>query len=108
MKELGKKVGVSESAIQLYESQKRKPNFEMLLKLAEALDCRAVDLLYGFPKPPEPPKPEEIPFDPPDIIADIWHVWDKITPEDKAIIKIIADKYKQGEGNVSTQEWNMV
>lgn len=99
MKELGKKVGVSESAIQLYETQKRKPDYEMLLKLSEALDCTVVDLLYGFSKPPEPPDPDEIPFNPPDEIADLWNAWDQVTPEDKAIIRIIADKYKGNSDN---------
>lgn len=44
MKELGKKVGVSESAIGLYENGKRKPDFDMLLKLAEALDSSVPEL----------------------------------------------------------------
>ena len=45
MAELGKKVGVTESAIGLYEKQKRKPDYEMLLKLSEALDCSVSDIL---------------------------------------------------------------
>ena len=32
-RELGEKVGVSESAINLYESGKRKPDYEMLLRI---------------------------------------------------------------------------
>lgn len=91
MKELGKKVGVSESAIQLYETQKRKPDYEMLLKLSEALDCSVLELLHGLPKPIDP---SEIPFNPPDEIADLWNVWDNVSDSDKQIIRIIADKYK--------------
>lgn len=45
MKELGKKVGVSESAIGYYETGKRKPSIEMLLMLAEALGCQMADLV---------------------------------------------------------------
>lgn len=45
MKELGDKVGVSEGAISLYELGKRKPNYEMLLKLSEALGTDVNHLL---------------------------------------------------------------
>ncbi len=47
MKELGKKVGVSEAAISLYESGKRQAPYETQLKLAEALDCTIDYLLRG-------------------------------------------------------------
>lgn len=47
MKELGKKVGVSEAAIGYYETEKRMMNYEMLLKLAEALDCSVKDIIEG-------------------------------------------------------------
>lgn len=46
MAELGKMVGITESAIGLYEKGRRKPDFEMLLKLGEALDC-SVDSILG-------------------------------------------------------------
>lgn len=45
MKELGDKVGVTESAISLYELGKRKPDYEMLLKLSEALNTDVNHLL---------------------------------------------------------------
>ena len=45
MKQLGKLVGVSESAIGQYETNARKPSFEILLKLGEALDCSVDDLV---------------------------------------------------------------
>ena len=45
LKELGDKVGASESAISLYELGKREPKYEMLLKLAEALDTDVAHLL---------------------------------------------------------------
>ena len=43
--ELAKLVGLSESAISQIESGKRKPSYETLLKIAEALDCESSDLL---------------------------------------------------------------
>lgn len=42
---LGKKVGVSLKTIFNYETGKRKPNIEMLRKLAKSLDCTIGDLL---------------------------------------------------------------
>lgn len=45
MKELGAMADVSESMIQMLETGKRKPSFEVLLKLSEALDCSADDLM---------------------------------------------------------------
>lgn len=47
MKELGNMVGVSESAISMYENGKRQPDFETLLKIAEALGTDADTLLRG-------------------------------------------------------------
>ena len=51
MKELGAKVGVTESAIGYIETGKRNPSFEMLLRLSEALECSVADLLYDYSKP---------------------------------------------------------
>lgn len=45
MKQLGQMVGVTESAIGMYETGKRKPDYEMLLKISEALNCTVNDLL---------------------------------------------------------------
>lgn len=44
MKELGSIVGVTESAISQYETGKRQADYEMLLKLSEALGCSVGDL----------------------------------------------------------------
>ena len=87
MKELGKKVGVTESAIQLYETGKRKVDYEMLLKIAEALDCSALDLLNGFVM-------EKPVFNLPDELRALNKAWDRMSAEDHAIIRIIADKYR--------------
>jgi len=45
MKQLGAMTDVSESMIQMVETGTRKPSFELLLKLGEALDCSVNDLL---------------------------------------------------------------
>lgn len=47
MKELGEKVGVSESAISQYETGKREADFETILKIGEVLDCSIDYLLRG-------------------------------------------------------------
>lgn len=52
MKQLGEMVGVTESAIGLYETGKRKPSYEMLLRLGEALDCSVDDLIRDEEKSP--------------------------------------------------------
>lgn len=49
MKQLGEMVGVTESAIGMYETGRRKPDYEMLLKLGEALDCSVPDII-GYEK----------------------------------------------------------
>ena len=47
MKELGEKVGVSESAISQYETGKREADFETILKIGEVLGCSIDYLLRG-------------------------------------------------------------
>ena len=47
MKELGARIGCSESAISQYETGKRSPDYETLLKLAEELDTSVNYLLTG-------------------------------------------------------------
>jgi len=44
MKQLGEIVGASESAIGYYETGKREPDYEMLLKLSEAIGCTVADI----------------------------------------------------------------
>lgn len=50
-KELGELCDVSESMIGLVENGNRKPSYELLLKLGEALDCSVDDLLRGTKNP---------------------------------------------------------
>ena len=45
MKDLADLSGVSESAIGMYETGKRKPSFEVLLRLSEALGCTVDELV---------------------------------------------------------------
>lgn len=54
MKELGEKVGVSESAISQYETGKREADFETILKIGEVLDCSIDYLLRGAEKKEKP------------------------------------------------------
>ena len=51
MKQLGEMVGITEAAIGNYETERRSVNYEMLLKLSEALECSVEDLLYGEKNP---------------------------------------------------------
>ena len=51
MKALGQMVDVTESAIGMYETGKRKPSYEMLLRLSEALGCTVDDLMDETKKP---------------------------------------------------------
>ena len=51
MKELGDRLGVSESAISHYETGKRQPDFETLLRLGEFFGV-SVDYLLGLDAPP--------------------------------------------------------
>lgn len=51
MRELGQKVGVTESTVSLYESGKREPSQTVLKALADALDC-SVDYLLGVDEKP--------------------------------------------------------
>ena len=52
MKDLADLSGVSESAIGMYETGKRKPSFEVLLRLSEALGCTVDELVREKEKSP--------------------------------------------------------
>lgn len=47
MKELGEIIGVAESTISQYETEKREPDFETLLKLSEFFDVSTNYMLTG-------------------------------------------------------------
>lgn len=55
MKELGERVGVSESAISQYETGKREADLGTLLKIGEVLDCSIDYLLRGEENKKSPP-----------------------------------------------------
>ena len=54
MKQLGEIIGVAESTISQYETGKREPDNEMLLRLAEHFGV-TVDFLLGASAPKKPP-----------------------------------------------------
>ena len=58
MKELGEKVGCSESAISQYERGKRAPDYETLLRISEVLET-SVDMLLRGEQKEAPSNPEE-------------------------------------------------
>ena len=57
MKELGAEIGVAESTISQYETGKREPDYETLLKLAEYFGTSVDVLLRGEPSSPSPSRP---------------------------------------------------
>lgn len=54
-KELAKQLGVSASAVGLYEQNRREPDISTIKKLAKLLNCN-VDYLLGFTSIPTPTK----------------------------------------------------
>lgn len=59
MKELGAEIGVAESTISQYETGKRQPDYETLLKLAEFFGVSTDTLLRGEQKEPVLTKKDE-------------------------------------------------
>ena len=59
MKQLGERVGVTESAIGMYETGKRKPSYEMLLRLSEELGVSVDDLMSENKKPAPEGEPDD-------------------------------------------------
>lgn len=59
MKELGQKIGVSESTISLYENGKRQPDNETIIKLSNILNC-STDYLLGIDENKKMPADENI------------------------------------------------
>lgn len=58
MKELGATFGVAESTISQYETGKRQPDYELLLRFSEYFGV-SVDCLLGADKQSAPPEPSE-------------------------------------------------
>lgn len=59
-KELAERVGVSEGAISQYESGKRRPDYETVLKMADYFGCSVDYLMGNDPSPAEDPELDEI------------------------------------------------
>ncbi|MFR8665397.1 MAG: helix-turn-helix domain-containing protein [Ruthenibacterium sp.] len=59
MKELGEKIGVSESTISLYETGRRSPSYEILLKIAEYFGVSVDYLLRGGEEKEKPASQED-------------------------------------------------
>lgn len=92
MKELGQIVGVSESAIGYWETGKRKPNYEFLLRISEALDCTVADLIDEREAPAPLPESEDVY---PEITM-IARAGARMTPEKRAdMLKILKTIYPE-------------
>lgn len=92
MKELGNMVDVSESMIQMVESGTRKPSFELLLKLGEALECSVDDLVNG----------KKITATKSDGVVDNQHsyinsLFDQLTPENQKFAVDFLKKLSQSQ-----------
>lgn len=80
MKELGLKVGVAESTISQYETGKRQPDHETMIKISETLGV-TVGYLMGADEQKEIPA----------ILADsevdarIWDRWGQLTEQEKEL-----------------------
>jgi transcriptional regulator with XRE-family HTH domain len=59
-KELGERVGVSEAAISQYESGKRRPDYEIVLRMADYFGCSVDYLLGNDSSPPSDPELDEL------------------------------------------------
>lgn len=99
MKELGEKVGVSESAISQYETGKREADFETILKIGEVLGC-SIDYLLGveIKKTPTPVSESgRIPVDENTIVIagrNGSYVERKLTDEQISLMKSMLDQFK--------------
>lgn len=83
--QLAEKTGISRSRINNYETGIREPDFDTLGTFAEFFNVTTDELLG---------KTDDKPQVLPDEVCDLLAVVGKLTAEDRAIIRIIADKYK--------------
>lgn len=80
MKELGDIVGVAESAISHYETGKRQPNHETLLKISSVLDV-TVGYLLGAEEQQENPAT----LSDGEVDTRIWDRWEQLTDQEKEL-----------------------
>ena len=97
MKQLGEIIGVTESAIWNYEAGKREPDYEMLLKLSEALGCSVADIMEDGKPPIEDELAEELQIlrDNPETRA-LLHATKNLTPEQVRSMREMILKMKEG------------
>lgn len=88
MKELGKKIGVTESAIGMYEKGRRKIDYEKLVMLADVLDCQTQDIL-SIEASSEYSPSELLSLEEADLVV----AWRKASDKDKRIISNILSDY---------------
>ena len=83
--ELAEKTSISRSSINNYENGFREPDYDTLQLFADFFNV-SVDAMLGLS--------DDVDIKLPDEVCDLIAVSDRLTPEDKAIIKIIAQKYR--------------
>lgn len=98
MKQLGEMVGCSESSISLYETGKREPSFETLLKFGEIFDVSVDYLLGKHPEEVEKEQPatfkgDELTFD--DFTYALHNEAQKLTNENKQKLLEMAKFFQQ-------------
>ena len=98
MKELGAQVGVAESTISQYETGKRQPDFNMLLKLSSYFDVSVDYLLKGDTVKTERPV---VSVTDEDIKFALFHgdetISDEAYEEVKAFAEFVKQKYQKGK-----------
>ena len=80
MKELGLKVGVAESTISQYETGKRQPDHETMIKISETLGV-TVGYLMGADEQKEIPAI----LSDSEVDARIWDRWGQLTEQEKEL-----------------------
>lgn len=100
MKELGAEIGVAESTISQYETGKRQPDYETLLKLGEFFGVTVDYILTGEEKAPAQEDERTITFD--DFTYAMQSETKDLTAMDKQILlsmaKQLNDARKQKNG----------
>ena len=93
MKELGAEIGVAESTISQYETGKRQPDYETLLKLGEFFGVSVDYILTGKEKAPTPEDEREITFD--DFTYAMYEEGKELTDENKKKLLEMAQFFRQ-------------
>lgn len=82
--QLAEKTGISRSSINNYENGIREPDFDTLELFADYFNV-SMERMLGK---------EDHPRQLPDDLCTLIGAWDRMSEEDHAIIRIIADKYR--------------